>query len=135
MPANLRSKTVSIRAMRTQTDPRINGLIGREVQLARPKKRFQCGQQRPCPFVGCKYHLYLDVNPRSGSIQYNFPELEVWEMEQSCALDVAEQKGITLEEASDAMNMTRERIRQLESTGLAKLKRKQTNGITSDILQ
>jgi hypothetical protein len=61
------------------------------------------------------------VNPVTGSIQMNFPDIEVWEMNESCALDIAQRGGITLEEVGEIMNLTRERIRQLEMTGLLKL--------------
>lgn len=77
---------------------------------------------RPCPWVSCKFHLYLDVNPETGSITINFPDLEPWELRDTCALDVAERGGTTLEEVGEIMNLTRERIRQLEVRGLIKLK-------------
>lgn len=89
----------------------------------RPKTREQClHMERPCPFVSCIYHLYLDVNPKTGSIKLNFPETEVWEMEESCVLDVAERGGITLEEVGEVMNLTRERVRQLEFCALNNVK-------------
>jgi hypothetical protein len=72
--------------------------------------------------VACKYHLYLDVNPETGSIKINFPDLEPWEMGETCALDVADRNGITLEEVGEIMNLTRERIRQVEVRGLVKLR-------------
>ena len=62
------------------------------------------------------------MNPETGSIKLNFPHLEVWEMQETCALDVAERGGITLEEVGEIMNLTRERIRQVEVRGLVKLK-------------
>lgn len=90
----------------------------------RPATRAQCEQGiRPCPYVSCKHHLYLDVSPRTGAIKLNFPDLEVWELEETCALDVAEREGTTLEEAGVIMNLTRERVRQLEVSSLAKLAR------------
>jgi len=90
--------------------------------VERPKTRGDCeGGPRPCPFVSCRYHLYLDVLD-TGSLKINRPDLEPWELEDSCALDVADRAGITLEEAGEVMNLTRERIRQLESIGLRKLK-------------
>ena len=93
------------------------------VDYDRPKTRAECeGAERPCPFVSCKHHLYLDVNDRTGSIKLNFPDLEVWELPETCALDIADRGGITLEEVGEIMNLTRERIRQLETRGLAKLK-------------
>tara|TARA_B100001093_G_scaffold20855_1_gene18647 strand:- start:422 stop:688 length:267 start_codon:yes stop_codon:yes gene_type:complete len=66
--------------------------------------------------------LYLDVNPDTGSIKLNFPDLEVWEMRETCALDVADRGGITLEEVGEILNLTRERIRQVEVKGLQKLR-------------
>lgn len=76
---------------------------------------------RPCPYVACKYHLYIDVHPVRGSIKVNFPDLEVWELNTSCALDVADRGGVTLEEVGAIMNLTRQRVRQLEREGLTKL--------------
>ena len=73
-------------------------------------------------YVACKYHLYLDVNPETGSIKINFPDQEPWELEETCALDVAERGGVTLEEVGEILNLTRERVRQVEVTGLVKLK-------------
>lgn len=93
------------------------------VQIDRPVDRDQCvNGQRPCPYVSCKHHLYLDVNPDTGSIKLNFPDLEVWEMAETCALDVADRGGITLEEVGEILNLTRERIRQVEVKGLQKLR-------------
>ena len=89
----------------------------------RPLTRSECVDgPRPCPNVSCKHHLYLDVNPETGSIKLNFPDLEVWEMEVTCALDVSERGGITLEEVGEILNLTRERIRQVEVKGLQKLR-------------
>src|SRR5438105_2157325 len=76
---------------------------------------------RPCPYVSCQHHLYLDVSARTGAIKLNFPDLEVWDMNESCALDVADRGGTTLEDVGAIMNLTRERIRQVEVKALAKL--------------
>lgn len=89
----------------------------------RPRTRDECSAEaRPCPWVSCKHHLYLDVNPRTGSIKLNFPDLEPWELRHTCALDVAEEGGHTLEEIGDITNLTRERVRQLETHGLVELR-------------
>jgi len=89
----------------------------------RPDNRKQCAKgMRPCLFVSCKHHLYLDVNQETGSIKFNFPDKEVWEMKEICALDVADRGGITLEEVGEILNLTRERIRQVEVKGLTKLR-------------
>ncbi len=98
-------------------------LAGEPVIAERPYRRDDCRDApRPCPWVACKHHLYLDINPESGAIKINFPDLEPWELEHTCALDVAEAGGITLEEVGQIMNLTRERIRQVEVRGLLKMK-------------
>lgn len=85
-------------------------------------RRSECkGGARPCPLVRCTYNLYLEVNPRSGSLKITFPQLEPWDMKESCALDVAERGGVTLEEVGSIMGLTRERIRQVEGRALRKL--------------
>jgi hypothetical protein len=90
--------------------------------VPRPATRADCrGQARPCPWVACKHHLYLDINPLTGSIKINFPDLEPWELQHTCALDVAEAGALTLEEVGRITNLTRERIRQVEAHGLSKL--------------
>jgi ParB-like chromosome segregation protein Spo0J len=71
--------------------------------------------------VSCRHHLYLDVSPQTGAIKLNFPDLEVWEMAISCALDVADDGGVTLEDVGSIMNLTRERIRQMEIKALSRL--------------
>ena len=87
---------------------------------------------RPCLYVSCRHHLYLDVNPQTGSVKFNFPDKEVWELGESCALDVAERGGSTLEEVAQIMNLTRERIRQIEIKGLQKI---EENGEENDDFQ
>jgi hypothetical protein len=126
-----RSKTMSrkeiARELRRQrafglVDPELDAVI-QEIEAARPRSRADCaGAQRPCMFISCKHHLYLDVNPSTGSIKLNFPDKEVWELNDTCALDVADRGGITLEEVGSIMNLTRERIRQVETRGLLKLR-------------
>ena len=94
-----------------------------EMHGTRPRTRAECaGVQRPCPYVSCRHSLYLDVNPQTGAIKLNFPHLEVWEMAETCSLDVADRGGITLEEVGAILNLTRERIRQVEVRGLSKIK-------------
>ena len=102
-----RSKTMSRKEMARdlrrrrlagELDPEEQELIA-EIEGSRPKTRADCvNGPRPCNFVSCKHNLYLDVNPETGSIKLNFPDKEIWELEETCALDVAEKGGITLEE-------------------------------------
>lgn len=78
----------------------------------------------PCPYVRCKYSLYLEPGPRKpGSLLLLAPDREPWELAETCALRVAARGGRTLDEVGDCMNITRERVRQIEARALAKLAR------------
>lgn len=130
-----RAKTIAMKRL-TKEELRIGALLYPEKSYWRPATRSECANvSRPCPYVSCKYHLYIDVNPRTGSIKINFPELEVWELKNSCALDVAQQGGITLEEVGEILNLTRERIRQVEVRGLLKLKDAGGDDLMSYLMQ
>jgi hypothetical protein len=116
-----RARTISIRRL-SKSELNRGRMLYPETEYWKPQSRQEClSMERPCPFVSCKYHLYIDVHPVRGSIKINFPDLEIWEMTDTCALDVADRGGITLEEVGEIMNLTRERVRQVETTGLAKL--------------
>ena len=121
-----RSKTIAPKRL-TRDEKRLAQELVYPADVQRPRTRAECLQMaRPCPFVSCEHHLYLDVNPESGAIKLNFPHLEVWEMAETCSLDVADRGGITLEEVGAILNLTRERIRQVEVRGLLKIR--QRNG-------
>ena len=96
--------------------------------VERPRSRADClaggcNEERPCPWVSCRYHLFLEVNPETGSLKLVFPDCEPWDLEETCTLDVADRGGVTLEEVGEILNLTRERIRQVEVRGLLRLKR------------
>jgi hypothetical protein len=116
-----RARTISIRRL-SKAELNRGRMLYPEEEYWRPKTRTECvDMERPCPFVSCKYHLYIDVHPVRGSIKLNFPDVDVWEMTETCSLDIADRGGITLEEVGEIMNLTRERVRQVETTGLGKL--------------
>lgn len=118
---DVRARTISVKRM-TKRELEIGKLLYPESDYYKPKTRAECAEgPRPCPYVSCKHHLFIDVSPRTGAIKLNFPDLEVWELGESCALDVADRGGTTLEDVGAIMNLTRERIRQVEVKALAKL--------------
>lgn len=120
-PSRARSIRVA-RATQKERERAVRRALELEREFERPEMRSEClNGPRPCPFVSCKHHLYLDVSPTTGTIKLNFPELEVWELAESCALDVAEQGAQPVERTSSLMNVTRERIRQIESLALGRL--------------
>jgi len=118
-----RSKTLSRKLIaREYRRMKKRGELLEIIEHARPRTREDCHKMsRPCLYVSCRHHLYLDVNEETGSVKLNFPDKEIWELEETCALDVAENGGVTLEEAGLIMNLTRERIRQIEISGMRKL--------------
>lgn len=118
----MRAKTIAMKRL-TKDEIRQGAELQIPSEVRRPQTREDCASMpRPCPWVSCKHHLYLDINPETGSFKLNFPDLDVSEMKETCALDVADRGGITLEEVGEILNLTRERIRQVEVRGLLKLK-------------
>ena len=101
-----------------------------DVTYDRPQTRGDClTAERPCPWASCRHHLYLDVTD-AGSLKINYPDLEVWEIPHTCSLDVAEKgsppgagvgDGSRLEDVAQTLNLTRERVRQIEASALYKL--------------
>jgi hypothetical protein len=117
----IRARTISVKRM-TKRELEIGRMLFPETDYWKPRTRNECVDgPRPCPYVSCQHHLFLDVSARTGAIKLNFPDLEVWEMTETCALDVADRGGTTLEDVGAIMNLTRERIRQVEVKALAKL--------------
>lgn len=112
----------------------------------RPLTRADCiDGPRPCPWVGCKYHLLIDVKDKGGMV-VNFDGGlrtistrraidEEWmdsavdrleTMKHTCALDVADLGEHTLEEVGELYGLTRERIRQMVDVSLESLKESMT---------
>ena len=97
--------------------------IRRELDETRPKTRADCiNTPRPCHFLSCRHHLALEVTP-GGSIRALEPE-QLEALAETCALDVAERGGITLEEVGSLMGVTRERVRQIEEKAAAAMRAK-----------
>jgi hypothetical protein len=91
----------------------------------RPRTRGDCVDgPRPCPWVSCRHHPFFGevrTKPRPA-----WPGLEPDELPETCTLDVADRGESTLAAIGDLLNLTRERVRQIELEALAKfLKRMQ----------
>lgn len=90
------------------------------IQAERPKTRGDCVNGiRPCPWVGCRHHLYLNVSEATGSMTQNFPKTPVWDLKESCSLDVVDKNpgGLNMTELGELLSLTKERIRQIEEEG------------------
>lgn len=117
-PREVRAQTQSVRTT-SKRSLLVGAALYPEGVPPLPATRAECVDgPRPCPRVSCRHHLYLDVDPHSGSIKLNFPDIEVENMGESCSLDVADRGALTLEGVGPLMNVTRERIRQLEVNAL-----------------
>lgn len=106
----------------TKRDLLIGAALYPEPAEPMPTSRADCTDgPRPCPMVRCKFNLFLDVSAANG-IKINFPGREVEDMVHSCALDIADRGGATHDEIGEALNIVRERVRQIEAQAMAKLK-------------
>lgn len=95
------------------------------LDVQRPRTRGECATvPRPCPWVGCRMNLFLDVTD-AGTIRQNRPGApgDV-APEHSCALDVADRGELTLEEIGDLFGFGGERIRQIERDALRRFGRR-----------
>jgi hypothetical protein len=72
---------------------------------------------RPCPWISCKYHLAVEVL-KTGHLKEVFPDTELEDLPQTCVLDIADGGPKTLGEVGTFLNLTRERIRQMEAKGI-----------------
>ena len=92
----------------------------------RPSKRADClpggrNECRPCPYVGCKHHTFLQVL-EDGRIQFNHPDgVEPWEIEETCVLDQADHGGLYLGEAAPILGMTSQWMNVIERAAREKL--------------
>lgn len=74
--------------------------------------------ERPCAYLRCRWNLQIDINPQSGEIR-----LMTNGSEHTCALRVAQHDGLQLDEIAAILNVSIERVRQLEAKALHKLRR------------
>jgi hypothetical protein len=112
--ANLARLKAEVRA-----EPELEEPSPAELEALRPRERSDCERvPRPCPFVGCRYHLYLEVKG-NGSVVFSQPGLDPTELPEraSCVLDLVEDHpdGMTLAAVGTLYRMGRERVRQIEA--------------------
>lgn len=120
-----RRSVVLLSATEAKGEPEIDGYSRRRLRLveeSRPRTRGDCAEgRRPCPFVSCRHHLYLEVQP-SGAILVNFPALEPHQLKRSCSLDEADLGPKSLREVGRRMNMSFECVRGIEGDAIRSVK-------------
>jgi hypothetical protein len=72
----------------------------------------------PCPHAMCRFNL---TNERRDNRGAKPAEIHLPVVREACALEAAEQGGMTLEEIATRLSLTRERVRQIELGALKKL--------------
>lgn len=87
----------------------------------RPRTRADCKDgPRPCPWVGCRHHLYLEV--KGGQIRLNFPDFDPSELQDSCSLDIADRGESTLVDIATMLNVTKQAIKITELKAIRKVR-------------
>jgi hypothetical protein len=89
----------------------------------RPRTRAECERvPRPCPYVSCRWNLYLDVD-EAGRIVIPDADTPIEERRYSCALDVIEDNpdGVELTELAAITGFTREQLARIEEHGRARI--------------
>ncbi len=85
-----RARTVALGPERKE-DGRQRGFWDVDLERLRPKIRADCVDgPRPCPWIGCRYHLAITVDPEKGSVKETFPQLEIWANPEGEGLAVLE---------------------------------------------
>jgi len=109
-------------------DPSVEPIVD-----VRPVTRADCKDgPRPCPWFGCKHHIGIDVlGSRIRRVGASFGRREsdddivdaIMDSDHdTCVLDVVDREGEqTLEQVGARLDITRERIRQIEQKALDKL--------------
>lgn len=130
-PKTLRTRVLERQVVR-ESEPLFDAMLPAG---QRPRTRAECEPgvgMRPCPWVGCRHHLYLDVK-EGGLLRFNFPGpdgkgVELEELKETCSLDVADKGRHTHEQVGDLVNMHRERVRQLEGDVLYTIRGRHEEG-------
>ena len=105
---------------RQQLAAELERMTNYPTDVQRPTNRLECkGGKRPCPWVSCRYHLYLDVR-QTGNLLLNFPGVELEDLAATCALDVADGEPQQYEQIAKIMHASKQLAHAIEKKALAK---------------
>lgn len=101
-----------------------------EEKHARPRYRSDClpggfNETRPCPFVGCRHHLALEVAPSGALIDLLGVESDDFDwdgLDDTCSLDVAERGGLSLSQIAVKLRLTHQRVQQVEWHAVSRIR-------------
>ena len=108
---------------RQYREARLQGAPPIPANRGRPKTRGDCLQgPRPCPWISCRYNLFLDVSSNGGLKFVHGEDSDPSEVQsESCALDVAAAGPHNREVIAELLHVTFERVRQIEVRGQDKM--------------
>jgi|SRR6185436_16409959 len=110
-PRTLKTRQL-VALVKREAEPLLDAMLTPDI--ARPKTRGDCvNGPRPCPWVSCRHHLYLDVK-EGRYIRENFPGRDLAELEETCSLDVADKGKHPLEKVGDLVNLARRQVLRIE---------------------
>lgn len=94
----------------------------RAALAGRPRTRADCQDgPRPCPWVACRYNLYLHVTEK-GWITLNWPGREPEDLPATCALDVADSDGAELNTIARVTNLSRAAVLAIQERAIEKIR-------------
>lgn len=109
------------------SEPSIDDLADEDIATCddRPRRRSECVDgPRPCPWIACRHHLAIDIDPKTGLMKLNHPNLEPWEIAETCSLDVADRGEIGVHAIGSLLNVSRTRIDQILIIGMRSMRRR-----------
>jgi len=91
--------------------------------IARPRTRGDCiAGPRPCPWAGCRHSLVLlNVSEKSGRIKER-DEADLDALTETCALDVADDGGLGVQEVGALFRMTHQNVAVTVQRAVVKLR-------------
>lgn len=85
---------------------------------AGPRTRADCiDGPRPCPWVGCRYHLARDVSPAGARVRVRDPG----SLDETCALDVADRGPQSPPDIAALMGLGETMVFEALASGLRKM--------------
>jgi hypothetical protein len=105
----------------------VSEAIHAEYEADRPQTRADClkggiNEARPCPFVSCRHHMFLDVN-EDGAVKQNWGNLDLWDprIPSTCSLDLADEQAAKGPKAPPRDFVEIGRLLNLTGTGAKKI--------------